>query len=351
MTHHHYLAFFSKLTAQRYSRLKQAMPDIHDIFSISPTVLKKAKWNAQSIDAFVAWQKNFSVDWADGILRQLQAHIICREDTSYPLLLQTIYDPPPFLFVQGTMPKADVFISIVGPRRCSIYGRQVTRRLIENIAPSSVCIVSGMARGIDETAHQTALDVSLPTVAVLGTGLQEHYPGLGEQIRSTGAIVSEFPPDVRGSKFTFPKRNRIIAGMCAGTVVVEAGASSGALITAQCAVDNARDVFAIPQNITSITSVGVNELMKQGAHILTDVSDLTRVLGLTKHTGLDRRSQINLTTDEKTVLTGLSQTPLHIDLLTASLPFQALQVSQIITFLELKGCIQDVGGKSYILSK
>lgn len=207
--------------------------------------------------------------------------ILILPDESYPKRLKEIYDPPPVLYVKGDFsPKDEVAVAVVGCRQCSSYGRLVTTRLVEELVRDDLCIVSGMARGIDTYAHWAALQSQGRTLAVWGSGLLCCYPeenrDLAGRIAERGALISSFPLEARPDQWTFPVRNRIISGLSLGVIVVEAGTRSGALITAEMALEQGRDVFAVPGNITSRTSLGTNHLIKQGAKVVQcgqDVSD------------------------------------------------------------------------------
>jgi DNA processing protein len=213
---------------------------------------------------------------------------LTRADGRYPALLRELHDPPERLFVRG--PALEVLtapaVAIVGSRSCSPYGAQVARMLGRELASAGVAVVSGLARGVDGEAHRGALAAGGPTVGVLGCGIDRDYPrshaGLARRIGASGLIVSEYPPGVEPAPWRFPARNRIIAGLCAATVVVEARARSGALITADFALELGRDVFAVPGEITSALSAGTNELLRQGAAPLCAAADVLDALGVAR---------------------------------------------------------------------
>jgi DNA processing protein len=208
-----------------------------------------------------------------------------RNDGAYPPLLAQLHDPPRELYVRG---KAEVLtgpaVAIVGARSCSSYGSHVARSLARELAAAGVVVVSGLARGVDGEAHRGALEACGQTVAVLGCGIDRDYPrshaSLAERIRASGAVVSEYQPGTEPAPWRFPARNRIIAGLCLATVVVEARERSGALITADFALELGRDVFAVPGEITATLSAGTNDLLRQGATPLLSAGDVLGVLGL-----------------------------------------------------------------------
>ena len=215
---------------------------------------------------------------------------IRRKDPAYPSLLAAIHDPPALLFLRGS---ADITmlsepaIAVVGARACSSYGRSVARSLARDLAGAGLVVVSGMARGVDGEAHRGALDAGGRTVAVLGCGIDRDYPAahseLARRIAERGLIVSEYEPGVEPAPWRFPARNRIIAGLCAGTVVVEARERSGALITADFALDEGRDVLAVPGEITSSLSAGSNALLRLGAVPVTCAADVLELYDILPH--------------------------------------------------------------------
>jgi DNA processing protein len=203
----------------------------------------------------------------------------------YPPLLAQLYDPPAELYVRGDLQILDESaVAIVGARSCSPYGSQVARSLARELAAAGLVVVSGLARGIDGEAHRGTLEAGGRTVAVLGCGIDRDYPRshaeLALRIREQGAVVSEYPPGVEPAPWRFPARNRIIAGLCVATVVVEARERSGALITADFALELGREVFAVPGEITSALSAGTNDLLRQGAAPLLAAADVLAALGL-----------------------------------------------------------------------
>jgi DNA processing protein len=212
-------------------------------------------------------------------------HTLARRDRTFPPLLRELYDAPPTLYVRGEVQAlAAPGVAVVGARSCSAYGAQVARSLARDLATAGIVVVSGLARGVDGEAHRGALESGGLTIAVLGCGIDRDYPHshaeLARRIVSCGAVVSEYPPGVEPAPWRFPARNRIIAGLSLATVVVEARERSGALITADFALELGRDVFAVPGEITSGLSAGTNDLLRQGAAPLTSVRDVLDALGI-----------------------------------------------------------------------
>jgi DNA processing protein len=298
----------------------------------------------------------FDPDSGDKIVR------LTPNDSAYPQLLREIGTAPKELFVRGTLPPPDaVAVAIVGTRRASPYGKQVTRELASGLARSRIVIVSGLALGIDGLAHEAALEARGLTIAVLGSGVDQAsvYPPahrrLAEQIVAAGgALVSEYPPGFAPTIYSFPQRNRIIAGLAVGTLVTEAPAESGALITARHAVEYSREVFSVPHPITSLTGQGTNTLLKMGATLVTQSSDILEMLRLplpetTTHPAT-RLALAKLTETETQIVAQLSRTPEHIDVLAKQTGFDSATVLSVLTLLEMRGIVRNTGAHYYIIS-
>lgn len=276
------------------------------------------------------------------------------EDEGYPGRLREIADPPPLLYVRGSLLPADDFaVALVGTRLATSYGKEVARNLAGGLARNGVTVISGLARGIDLVAHQAALDAGGRTIAVLGCGVDVTYPPearqISQQIVQHGALLSDYPLGTRADAKNFPPRNRIISGMTLGTVVVEADFSSGALITASFALDQNRDVFAVPGSIHSKVSHGTNKLIQQGAKLVTCVEDILEELQL-EHAVEQQAVRANLPEDEteRTLWNALSQEPLHVDDLRRTLDLPVSTISSTLILMELKGLARHMGGMSYI---
>lgn len=298
----------------------------------------------------------------DGYARRVEdagLTVLTWESEGYPKYLREIPLPPPVLYVAGRLQEADSWaLAIVGTRRLTAYGRQVTRELAAGLARNNLTIVSGLARGIDVIAHETALDVGGRTIAVLGSGVDCIYPPEHRRLAKTiidedrGAIISEYALGVKPEAKNFPPRNRIISGLTLGTIVVEAGERSGALITAEFALDQNREVFAVPGNITSRASVGTNRLIQQGAMLVTSASEVLEELNLTMAPQQIAVQQVlPESAEEAALLPHLSLQPIHVDELTRASGLPSADVSSTLTLLELKGVVQQVGGMYYVLSR
>jgi len=263
-----------------------------------------------------------------------------RRDAAYPALLAAIHDPPPQLFVRGNGEDAildQAAVAVVGARACSSYGRSVARSLSRELAAAGLVVVSGMARGIDGESHRGALEAGGTTVAVLGCGIYRDYPAahaeLSERICEQGLIVSEYEPGVEPAPWRFPARNRIIAGLCEATVVVEARERSGALITADFALEEGRDVFAVPGEITSSLSAGTNALLRLGAGPVTCAGDVLELFDLAPV----QASHTNLGATAQAVLALLGDSPLTADEIARTAGVEAAPLSASLMELELAG--------------
>jgi DNA processing protein len=288
------------------------------------------------------------------LIQQLNVSIVTLKDESYPNSLKQIYDPPPLLYVRGDLQAKDTLaISIVGSRLTSNYGRTVTERIAGDLARHGVTIVSGMARGIDSAAHRGALSAGGRTIAVLGCGVDVVYPPenrhLFEEITAHGAVVSEFPLSTRPEAGNFPRRNRIISGLSLGVVVVQASSRSGSLITARLALEQNRDVFAVPGNVGMVASQGTNRLIKEGAKLVESAHDiLEEILPRFHHDGLVAAEvKPPLEEGEKGVYCLLGDEPMHIDSIIARTGMGASRASAILLQLELKGLVQQLPGKRF----
>ncbi|HBM73992.1 MAG TPA: DNA-protecting protein DprA [Clostridiaceae bacterium] len=275
--------------------------------------------------------------------------ILTIDDEAYPKRLKEIFDPPHVLYIKGNINNDLKCIGIVGTRKCTQYGRIVAREISKLICEYNIGVISGMARGIDTEAHIGALEEGGYTCAVLGCGLDIVYPPENSKlmcsIEKYGALISEYPPTIQPFARNFPARNRIISGMCDAVVIVEAGERSGALITADFALEQGRDVYAVPGSILSNVSKGTNHLIKEGAKPLTDISDILYELNIESKTADRGHYGENLDIREKMIVDALSDCPIHIDDLMRRLSLRVSEINSVITCLEMKGIIKILPGK------
>jgi DNA processing protein len=296
---------------------------------------------------------------ADG--RRLMEHgfsILPFTDPGYPARLRAIADPPPLLYVNGTLSSGDEkAVAVVGSRSASDYGRRVARHICRGLAALGVTVVSGMARGIDGTAHESTLDNGGRTIAVLGCGIDRVYPPehdqLYKRIRRQGAVLSELPLGTRPAAFHFPARNRLISGLSLGVVVVEATEKSGSLITASLALEQNREVFAVPGEIGSSRSRGTHRLIRQGAKLVESADDIIEEIEpQLRHSPADLPARRELpdqcSQDSRRIFDLLQEHTLHIDQVIEMSGLGSAQVARILLELELQGFLRQLPGQRYV---
>jgi DNA processing protein len=338
----------------RIERLEQHFGALADAWRASPAALESAGLDARALQAVQAQRPAIDPDAEMERLARAGVEALTWHDDRYPARLREIYDRPPVLYLHGTLSEADAWsIAVVGTRRATPYGRQATETIVEGLARNGVTVVSGLARGIDAIAHQGALRNGCRTLAVLPCPANEVYPPsharLAEQIVENGALLSDYPLGARMQRESFWRRNRIVAGLTLGTVVVEAGERSGALLTAKLAVDENREVFAVPGSVFAPMSRGTNALIQQGAKLVRDAEDILTELDLMRvPQQLELRHALPADATETAVLGLLSAEPLHVDDITRGAGLPAASVSGALAMLELKGMIRQVGGMQYV---
>ncbi len=288
-------------------------------------------------------------------LESLCVKIISFWDAEYPSLLREIHDPPALLYLRGELPTNDCF-AIVGSRRATAAGLAFTRDLAATLARHDICIVSGLARGVDSAAHRGALDVKGATVAVLGCGIDRIYPPenirLFQEIIKANAIITEYPPGAPPLAGHFPGRNRIISGLSSGVLIVEATERSGSLITGDFALEQGRELFAIPGALQSPNSQGTNRLLKEGAQLVTEAGDILQALWPETPSRQDREQYHSFIEQLREPVLGvfrqLSHTPLHSDEIARKCGLTPMELSAILLDLELRGGVQTLPGGHYI---
>ncbi len=293
--------------------------------------------------------------------RKQDIHILTLADNEYPPLLREIFAPPPVLYLKGLKESFSPHsIAVVGTRRHTTYGKNAAERIVEELTKSTITVISGLALGIDSFAHKTCVKQGGTTIAVLGCGVDIRYPAsnsaLAEQIEKQGAIISEFPLGTPPLAYNFPRRNRIISGLSAGVIVVEAAKKSGSLITAHYAMQQGRDVFAVPGSIFSDTSEGTFNLIKNGAtpvQTAQDILDSIEIVthALTRPETMSRVTQLPpemLNAEERPVVDSLSDEPQRIDQIAEKVKKTAGTLFSILLNLELKGVVKQVAGQQYV---
>lgn len=299
-------------------------------------------------------RETLDLDRAMDRLDRAGVSVVTVVDDGYPRLLREIAAPPPVLFYQGQLLETDAdAVAIVGTRRATAYGRDVTIEIARGLAEAGVTVVSGLATGIDGHAHRATLEAGGRTFAVLGSGIHDIYPrehaGLAKRVAEQGALISDNLPDAKPDRWNFPARNRIISGLSLGVVVVEAPEKSGALITVDFAADQGRDVFAVPGLATSSTSAGCHRILRDGARLVRNADDVLEDLRLRSHVEPTETQQpLVLDDDERRVLNVLTSEPRHIDDVVESCGLELPRVSGLLLTLELQQLARNVGAHFYV---
>lgn len=334
--------------------------DVAAAWKASSTELALAGLGQKVIDSFIKQRASCNPQKELERLERLRVSVLTIKDRDYPTLLKDIPNSPPVLYVAGTLKKEeDQFaLGVVGTRKASAYGRQVTEQFAKELAQGHVTVVSGLAHGIDTIAHTATLDAGGRTIAVLACGLDIIYPhenlNLAKRIVESGqgALITEFPLGVKPDRRNFPARNRIISGLSLGVLVTEAPKQSGALITANFALEHGRDVFAVPQNIYSAGAGGVNKLIQDGAHLVTNVNDILFSLNLFMiPQQIEIQEILPENAEEQTLLALLSHEPVHIDEIIRDAGLPTMTVTSTLMMMELKGMVRQVGGMMYVLAR
>jgi DNA processing protein len=328
--------------------------DLESAWRADPAALTEAGLGAKLIERVISARETVDLDQVCAKIEAQGIQILTWADEEYPSRLREIDQPPPILYIRGEYLQDDLFaVAIVGTRKVTSYGRQVTEEIASFLASNGITVVSGLARGVDAIAHQSALRAGGRTIGILGSGVDKIYPpehrALAEQMMERGAVISDYavgtPPDASN----FPPRNRIISGLSLAVVVIEAAETSGALITAEFAAEQGREIFAVPGSILAPQSKGTNRLIQKGALPLLTPDDLMQALDLTR-IGEQKSARKILPTDETEarVLGVLSSEPMHVDEIRnqANLPIE--KVSATLALMELKGMVRQVGGMNYV---
>ncbi|MGB1252216.1 MAG: DNA-processing protein DprA [Candidatus Promineifilaceae bacterium] len=330
--------------------------DLERAWHANERELKKIGFDKRTIKSFFGTRADINLDAEVDKLAQHGVRMLCWDSADYPTSLRHIPTSPPTLYIKGELKESDKWgIAIVGTRKLTEYGRQMTHEITTGLVRRSITIVSGLARGIDSIAHKVAVDMGGRTIAVLGSGIDQIYPPenrrLAEQIANgRGAIVSEYALGVAPEAKNFPPRNRIISALSLGSAVIEAGYPSGALITARFAAEQGRNIFAVPGNVNSAASKGTNKLIQDGAKLITSAKDILDELHL-EHVEEQKALQLTLpeSAEEAALIPHLLNTPAHVDDLSRATGMPSALVGSTLTLMELKGMVQQVGRMQYVL--
>jgi DNA processing protein len=340
--------------AVRFRALLDYFGDAKRAWQAPAEALEEAGLSQKLVDHFLKVRAEVSLEQTWEHIRALGVEVLTWEDAAYPSRLKEIDQPPPVLYLRGELRQEDEWaVGVVGTRRFTSYGRQVTEQVAGTLAHNGVTVVSGLARGIDAIAHQAALEAGGRTLAVLGSGVDIVYPPehqkLAERICENGALISDYPPGTQPEGVNFPPRNRIISGLSLAVVVVEAGQTSGALITASFAAEQGRDVLAVPGHIFAPQSWGTNRLIRDGATPLLEPQDVLEALNLTQVVE-QRTARVLLPADptEAQLYQLLGLEPMHVDEIRAQIDLPIELVSGTLALMELKGLVRRVGGMQYV---
>lgn len=344
-----------------YADLVGHFGDPAKVLNAAPADLREVPGvGAKIVSAIIAAPGNESVTAQLKLCRDHDIQILSAASAQYPRILDEIYDPPSVLFCAGKITSADeIAVAIVGTRHATQYGKKVAEQLARGLAMAGVTIVSGLARGIDAVAHRAALDAGGRTIAVLGGGILNVYPaehaGLADEIKKNGAVLSEALPQVAPKSGCFPRRNRIVSGISLGVVVVEAGDRSGASISARMAMEQGREVFAVPGRIDSRMSAGCHKLLKDGAKLVQCVDDILDELGplfspakIDSETTIHHPAELKLTEQESKILNAIGNEPTAFDLVVAEVELPPARVLSTITVLEMRRLIRRVTGTTFV---
>lgn len=340
--------------AVRFRTLLDAFGDAQTAWQASAENLREVGLSPKVIENLLQLRQQVSLEL---VWKRIQAHevtVLTWDEQEYPQRLKEIDQPPPVLYVRGALEQDDHWaVAVVGTRHVTAYGRQVTEEISSTLARSGVTVVSGMARGVDTIAHQAVLNAAGRTIAVFGSGVDVIYPPenrrLAEQIIEHGALISDYPLGAAPESQNFPPRNRIISGLSRAVIVVEAGVTSGSLITASFAAEQGRDVFAVPGSILSPQCQGTNRLIRDGAAPLISPQDVLEALNLDM-VAEHRSARVALPTEpvERQLYDVLGREPMHVDDIRnlANLPIE--RVSATLALMELKGSVRQLGGMYYV---
>ena len=343
----------------RFAHMEGGFRSLADAWRAGAAELRACGLDERSVEAIVAARPGISPDGEMERLARAKVTALTWHDAAYPARLKEIYDPPPVLFVRGEMTPADEWaIAVVGTRRATAYGREIAERLAGDLARNGITVVSGLARGIDHVAHRAALEAGGRTIAVQACGLVMVYPaehlGLAQQIAGQGALISDYPLGTTPRPEFFPRRNRIMSGVSLGVLVVEAPEGSGALITTSLAMEQNREVFAVPGSVLTPASKGPHRLIQDGAKLVTSVEDILEELNLqasVRPVQMEMRELLPANDEEAELLRILGAGPAHIDDIVRLAHRPTSAVSSALAVMELKGLVKQLGGMNYVRAR
>jgi DNA processing protein len=341
----------------RLDRLIAYFGDLESAWHAPADELRGAGLDQRTTTSLVQTRQSLDLAATYQRMNEQGIRVLTRDDAHYPALLRQTSNPPYVLYVRGTLTDSDRWaVAVVGTRQASVYGKDATRSIVAELAASGITVVSGLALGIDAVAHAAALAAGGRTLAVLGSGVDQLYPlhnrQLGLSITQQGALVSEYPPGTMPTPTNFPPRNRLISGLSLGVLVVEAAPRSGALITADFALEQGRDVFAVPGSIFSLRSGGTHQLIRDGAMLVRGADDILEALNMQAAAVQQEVAVAIPETDEEIVVLGLVESePRHIDEIQRESQLPMPTVSATMALLELKGLVRQTTGMQYVLAR
>lgn len=348
------LSFFEGIGPVRYKLLKDYFGSAQKIFKAPESELAQVGLSEKLLKKFLLFRNAVKLDEISRSIGQKGIKVISDDDPIYPKELLEIEGHPFILYLLG---KKELLaekrkIAIVGTRKPTTYGREMTKKFARGLAESGITIVSGMAMGVDAVAHQEALDARGKTIAVLGCGVDICYPPVNyplyQRLKTHGLIISEFPPGMRTSKGVFPSRNRIVAGLSSAVIITEGAEKSGSLITASFAAEYGRDVYAVPGPVTSPQSFATNHLLKNGAKIALDPTDILADMDITPTKNI--QVHVKLTDDEQQIVSlFVERSPIHIDEIARNLNTEVSRLSVQLAMLTMKGVLQEMDGGEYTI--
>lgn len=350
-------SFITNIGRVRLGRLERHFGNIENAWKANAAELARAGLDAASVHSVVDQRPRVDLDAEMEKLELSGVSVFTRRDDGYPARLSEIHDYPPILYVKGAILPDDKWcLGVVGTRRASAYGRQVTEEIVTDLARNQITIVSGLARGIDSAAHRAALGAGGRTIAVCGNGLDIVYPkehaSLAQSIIEHGALISEYPLGTEPRPEYFPRRNRILSGISLGVLIVEADIGSGALITAGTALEQNREVLAVPGSILSPGSRGTNRLIQEGAKLVHDCGDILEELNLGSVAQQMELPEIVPESDtEAALVKELSAEPKHIDEVCRDSGLPVATVSSTLAMMELRGMVKSIGNMKYVLAR
>lgn len=340
----------------KFSQLESFFRNMETAWKAGAADFKQAGLDSASIKNIETLRGSIDLDLEMEKLEKSGVKAYTYLDDGYPERLKEIYDYPPVIYIKGNLTVQDeCCLAVVGTRRSTVYGRQVTEEIVADLAANKVTVVSGLARGIDTIAHRRTLEAGGRTVAIFACGLDTIYPpenaGLARNIVEHGALISEYPLGTRPKPDYFPRRNRIMSGMSLGVLVIEADESSGAIITAHMAVEQNREVFAVPGSILSAASRGTNALIQEGAKLVRNCSDILEELNLTVNVHqIEMKEAIPTSETEAALLKHINAEPVHIDEICRVSGIPVATVSSNLAIMELKGLVRQVSAMNYVLA-